>query len=238
MSTLSEELSLLIKIGKLSVKVFDQIKETTLNQKSFYEFVQKDQILKNEFSSSRDFSRYLRRMHQEYGNEFRKRVNCIIDDSDYRNYKYSFLRPSKHDLGVCATYDYCESSNRDSQRIYFAKNGERLRSSQEMIIYNSLLTQEAFHICYESPIKFLDEVNRHPDFRIENKRTNKIYFWEHFGVTNNESYKDDMEKRIRWYQSQGDVIATKEKGNVIMTYYDDDAGLMFQIRKNIQLMLD
>ena len=59
---------------------------------------------------------------------------------------------------------------------------------------------------YEEIVPLNGEVGvfMHPDFTVLNKRTRKVYYWEHFGAMNSNSYvEDNFMPKIREYYNFG-----------------------------------
>ncbi|GGF44194.1 hypothetical protein GCM10011339_35870 [Echinicola rosea] len=73
------------------------------------------------------------------------------------------------------------------------------------------------------------------DFFIWNRLTNKKFYWEHFGNTNSENYKEGIPEKIFWYKINGHKIAEKG-GDLIYTYYVNENQFLKDIEKYINLI--
>ncbi len=94
----------------------------------------------------------------------------------------------------------------DSQKYYTA-NGERVRSKSEVIIADALL-RSGVPYCYEVPLKLKrigesGNVTFHPDFLCLNVRTRQEFYWEHFGMMDDEYYKDNVVGKLNLYAGNG-----------------------------------
>lgn len=207
-------------------------KEVEISAKSLFEYVSKKNPFKEYFDGSIHFSRYLRSMHSE--DELRQFVpNYEVDTSIHHHWKWKFFKLTKQNINsIQATYQLSNNKYINWKKVYTAKNGEKLRSEQELFIYNKLLGCKEFEIAYEAPLNQKGEEQIYPDFRILNKHSNKTYYWEHFGMTDNEEYKEGMTERIARYKAKGRVLL-EEGGNVICTYYSDNNSLQNQVIKFI-----
>lgn len=80
--------------------------------------------------------------------------------------------------------------------------GEKVRSKSEWIIA-SMLAEAGVPYRYEElvPLNADVMVFLHPDFTVLNKRTRKVYYWEHFGRMNDPDYVENsfMPKILDYY---------------------------------------
>lgn len=97
------------------------------------------------------------------------------------------------------------------------ERGEYVRSRIELIIANALFRRGIpYH--YEKPFEIsMFEDDLYPDFTILNKRTGKVYLWEHMGRMDDEKYRIRNLKKIETYAKKGyllgkDLIVTFEGG--------------------------
>ena len=86
----------------------------------------------------------------------------------------------------------------DTPEIYTMK-GERVRSKSEKIIADTLFRYNIPYR-YEFPLKLDGYGLVHPDFTILNSVTRKEYFYEHFGMMDNEQYIKGALKKIEAYE--------------------------------------
>jgi len=114
----------------------------------------------------------------------------------------------------------------ESGKIYRTDSGDMVRSKQERFIAN-ILTQEGISFEYERELLSLDGFScRYPDFTLF--INGKQYYWEHWGMLDDYSYRQYIAKKIRWYSENGysdDLIQTwgggdrDLKGQVLVNLY-------------------
>ena len=75
-----------------------------------------------------------------------------------------------------------------------------VRSKQERFVAN-LLTSEGISFEYERKLSSWDGSSRYPDFTLF--INGEQYYWEHWGMVDDYSYRQDIAKRIRWYREHG-----------------------------------
>ncbi len=97
---------------------------------------------------------------------------------------------------------------------YATTNGIKMRSKSERAIANRL---EAKYIAYrpEAPFQLGDKI-AYPDFIIL-LPNGEIVIWEHFGLMDDEAYKQKAQEKIEEYRKQGYV----QHKNLICTYEED-----------------
>lgn len=81
--------------------------------------------------------------------------------------------------------------------IHQASDGKMLRSKSELLIYQRLL-DNSLNPLYEKKL-IIKEVEKLPDFTIENEDSGEIYYWEHCGMLFDEEYKQRWEEKYKWY---------------------------------------
>ena len=96
----------------------------------------------------------------------------------------------------------------DNKHIHLSINDEWMISKSEVLIANLLSNNEIPYV-YEQRLFHPDGTSRLPDFVI-NKYKGVDYFWEHFGMMNDEDYREKAYKKIEWYKSMG-VVPVKDR---------------------------
>lgn len=81
------------------------------------------------------------------------------------------------------------------------QSGRFVRSKSEAII-DMLLTQNNIPFRYECELVF-DSITIYPDFTIKHPTTEKIYYWEHFGLMDNPTYAHNALTKLQTYISYG-----------------------------------
>ena len=93
-----------------------------------------------------------------------------------------------------------ETENWESGKVHLADSGDMVRSKQERFIAN-LLTSEGISFEYERRLSSWDGSFRYPDFTL--LINGEQYYWEHWGMVDDYSYRQSIAKRIRWYREHG-----------------------------------
>lgn len=119
---------------------------------------------------------------------------------------------------------------------FITQNGEHVRSKSELIIADRLKSAGVPYY-YEDPLILADEGKSkdglipclywHPDFRVQNIRTGKPYYWEHFGMLDNPEYCKSCQEKLEIYSHYGyfpgeNLIVTTESSehSLNMEYVD------------------
>lgn len=93
----------------------------------------------------------------------------------------------------------------DDETDFYADNGDRVRSKSEIMISNALWKKNIL-FKYECPVKLKSGEEFYPDFTCLNRRTHKIYLWEHLGMMTSEKYVNRNIKKIEKYILNGYVL--------------------------------
>lgn len=97
-------------------------------------------------------------------------------------------------------------ANNESE-IYTEK-GERVRSKSEKIIADKLFMMNIPYK-YECPLNINGFGIVYPDFTVLNVRERKVYYWEHFGMMDNEQYCNNAIRKVETYQ-KGEITQGNE----------------------------
>jgi hypothetical protein len=81
--------------------------------------------------------------------------------------------------------------------IHRTLTGEMVRSKSEVVVAN-VLTKLGIDYKYEEPLEVAPHDFRLPDFTISFR--GKTSYWEHLGMLNLESYKQEWEQKKAWYE--------------------------------------
>ena len=82
------------------------------------------------------------------------------------------------------------------------EKGEYVRSKSEKIIADTL-TKNNINYVYELPLRLKGYGTVKPDFTVLNKRTRQEYVWEHFGMMENETYRENAYNKLKLYGQTG-----------------------------------
>lgn len=93
--------------------------------------------------------------------------------------------------------------------IHQASDGKMLRSKSELLIYQRLIDKK-IGVLYEKKLS-IKEVEKLPDFTIEDDISGEIYYWEHCGMMHDTDYVERWEEKYKWYR-ENEIIPYKEGG--------------------------
>jgi hypothetical protein len=93
--------------------------------------------------------------------------------------------------------------------IHQASDGKMLRSKSELLIYQRLIDKNIVPL-YEKKL-VIKEVEKLPDFTIENEDTGEVYYWEHCGMLYDDDYKKRWEEKNQWYR-ENNILPFEEGG--------------------------
>lgn len=97
--------------------------------------------------------------------------------------------------------------------VFTTLAGEKVRSKSELIIADRLFTAQVPYR-YEANVVFGDFMRVNPDFTILNKRTGKVYYWEHFGMMDDVTYCQNSQIKLENFAKNGCM----QGKNLIVTY--------------------
>ena len=93
-----------------------------------------------------------------------------------------------------------ETENWESEKVYRTDSGDMVRSKQERFVAN-LLTSEGISFEYERKLSSRDGSFRYPDFTLFIH--GKQYYWEHWRMVDDYSYRQYIAKKVNWYREHG-----------------------------------
>jgi len=216
---MKNDFQLLRKIERKLGAYFQQTEsKSAINASDFYAIIQKTKLFQNQIV----FNQLLRRTHS---NGMLKQVipNYAVNTAYYQSWQWKFFAKvgiNVDDLGLKADIVLGRFSFHKQERKVIASNGEKLRSNQELKIYEALITLKAITVFYEKPLTLHGET-RYPDFTVINKRNRRTFYWEHIGMTHDPEYLDRVKESIEWYRNNG-LLNPKSAEQAIFTYYTNN----------------
>ncbi len=99
--------------------------------------------------------------------------------------------------------------------IHQASDGKMLRSKSELMIYQRLIDNK-LNPLYEKKLT-IKEVEKLPDFTIENEESGEVYYWEHCGMLFDAEYKQRWEEKYQWYKENDILEEGGANGTLIIT---------------------
>lgn len=112
---------------------------------------------------------------------------------------------------VNAEYEHCRKYSENL--IYKGTQGKMLRSKSEVII-DMLLYKYHIPFRYEAKLELDNGIEIYPDFTIRHPQNGRIIYWEHFGLMDDEVYRNRACSKISLY-CENNIIPTV---NLITTY--------------------
>lgn len=85
---------------------------------------------------------------------------------------------------------------------YDTERGEVVRSKSEKIIADKLFNM-GIPYSYECRLSIKGSPVMYPDFTVLNVAARKTWYWEHFGLTDDGAYRDNMSHKLNIYESNG-----------------------------------
>ena len=120
--------------------------------------------------------------------------------------------PMNEELMKWQSADYERCKKHEETLIIKGTQGKMLRSKSEAII-DMMLYKNRIPFRYEEKI-VLNEITIYPDFVIRNPLTGEYYYWEHFGMMDEEDYMKCACNKIKLYCENGIIPSI----NLITTF--------------------
>jgi len=149
-----------------------------------------------------------------------KKLQVIMDNLP--DYKTVFLGIPYEKRHLISPYEPIVNASDEIIRIFNKKkvddsimlitqNGEHVRSKSELIIADRLKAAGVPYF-YEDPLIMAEQEHPqeiieclywHPDFRVQNTRTGRYYYWEHFGRLDSQDYCENCQGKLEIYAHYG-----------------------------------
>lgn len=167
-------------------------------------------------------SRYEELTHQvkalEYYERQMKKVEGKAEDllkhEEWGKLLESMHSVQKEDLKMWMEEKYEGGAGHPENLIYKGSQGKYLRSKSEVII-DMMLYRYGIPFRYEDKLVLENGICIHPDFTVRHPITGKRIYWEHFGMMDDQEYRNGACKKIKLYCDNGiipsiNLIATFE----------------------------
>ena len=116
-------------------------------------------------------------------------------------------------------------------KLYDTNNGEKVRSKTEAIIADMLL-ELGIPYRYEQELKLGGDAVRYPDFTLLEIKTRKEIYLEHFGLLDDEDYRNKCLHKLDEYRNNGIYLGK----NLLITY--ESADCPFDIKGTRKMIRD
>lgn len=156
---------------------------------------------------------------EHYLSYYSKKPLCadqlLSSTSNYFELLSPYFTPKSQQFAEWAQAPYQHNTKNPEHLIHQTISGEFVRSKSEVMIA-TILYQNRIPYRYECILQLGDHI-RFPDFTIRHPKTGEIFYWEHLGMLDKASYRQDVWNKLDVYISHG-IIPTK---NLILTYETD-----------------
>ena len=119
--------------------------------------------------------------------------------------------------------NYPKNTNYEEFLTHQTENGLKVRSKSESLIAIAL-SEHGIPFRYEN-LKTINGVNFAPDFTILDTKKQRLIYWEHFGLMDDEEYRKDFINKLKTYHQENIILGD----NLIATFEYKDQPLSFEI---------
>ncbi len=240
MKRLTEDEKLLLEIKKV-IKQIVKYKYTPaeFGVSYLYEYAKKNPKIHSKLPSGYEFGKFIKK---KFLNGTLKGIipNVGVDTLKPDDFRWYFHKEDKFEINNpvgMAEMVTCDCNFMEEGKTVQTIDGNWVRTGQEKLIWEKLISKhKVLKPQYEKIVRRNGEVKL-CDFYIKNIETGKTFYWEHFGMTNDIQYLENMQKKRYWYKENG-FSQVEEGGELIYTYYTDDKELIRDIDNYIELILE
>lgn len=156
--------------------------------------------------------------HQK--SDFGQAEQLLAEPSEYQKLLSPFFKPISKELLDWQNSPFTQSKEHPEQLIIKASSGNIVRSKSEALI-DMFLYKNKIPFRYECEL-YLGRQLVYPDFTIRHPKTGKLYYWEHFGMMDDNAYVKKTCKKLYDYSTHGiipsvQLITTYETKNYPLT---------------------
>lgn len=143
--------------------------------------------------------------------EFRS-LTLLDDSSCFKELLKSHFQTPTTEYQQWLDSDYEHNTTHPENLIHKTMSGQKVRSKSEVIIANTLCINKIPYR-YECGLH-LEDIIFFPDFTILHPKTMELFYWEHFGMMNNNAYSENAYNKLKIYGNHGIIPPI----NLITTY--------------------
>ena len=152
-----------------------------------------------------------------------KTEQLLSASSGFQELLSPYFKPISEELSDWMTSSFATNPLYPEQLVHKTISGNQVRSKSEALIDMSLYIHR-IPFRYECAL-LLDELTIYPDFTIRHPKTGEYYYWEHFGLMDDESYCKNACSKLHLYSSHGIIPSI----HLITTYETKDNPLTTEI---------
>lgn len=145
-----------------------------------------------------------------------KTEDFFQNNSPYHELFSSIFQPVSDDLAQWMNAEFEHNTKYPEQLIHKSASGLMVRSKSEALIA-TLLSHNRIPFRYECALH-LGETVLHPDFTLRHPQTGLTYYWEHFGLMDHLSYRNNVFSKLQLYTAN-DIIPSIQ---LITTYENNE----------------
>ncbi len=153
----------------------------------------------------------------------------LAEPSEYQKLLSPFFKPISQELLDWQNSPYNRSKKYPEQLTVKASSGNIVRSKSEALI-DMFLYKNKIPFRYECEL-CLGRQLVYPDFTIRHPKTGKLYYWEHFGMMDDNAYVKKTCKKLYDYSTHGIIPSVQ----LITTYETKESPLTTEmVEKTIE----
>lgn len=154
-------------------------------------------------------------------------AQLLLDDSGYKELLIPYFQPLSKELSDWMHSPFEKNDKYPELLIHKSISGNMVRSKSEVLIDMSLHMHN-IPFRYECALH-LNNITIYPDFTIRHPKTGEYYYWEHFGLMDDESYIQKTCSKIYTYSTNGITPSI----HLITTYETKDNPLSIEMIEKI-----
>lgn len=151
----------------------------------------------------------------------------LSNNSGFHELLRPYFKPLSEELSSWMNSPFETNPLYPDQLLHKTISGNQVRSKSEALIDMSLYVHK-IPFRYECALT-LGDITLYPDFTLRHPHTGEYYYWEHFGLMDDETYCHNACSKLQLYSSHG-IIPTVQ---LITTYETKDNPLSSEIIEKI-----
>lgn len=155
------------------------------------------QQLENTIHELKSLNLYL----QNHDSTAEQKELSIVTAPEFKDLLEPYFYPLSQELQQWEREPYPRNNNHPEHLIHKTYSGNYVRSKSEALI-DMFLFKNHIPFRYECSLE-LDNVLLYPDFTIRHPKTGKLFYWEHFGLMDQATYRKNACSKLQLYISNG-----------------------------------